>query len=825
MENTVAFLQKFKNISFVSALFLASMVVAFAAQPKARIQGSINEGERSELTGNVRPSIAHARDLGAVSGSTKMPRMSIHFSLSPTQNAELLQLLELQQNRHSTQFHKWLTPEEFADRFGMNAKDLEKVTAWLESQGFTDVETARSRNVISFNGTAAQVESAFNTSIHRYNLNGVAHIANATSPQLPKALSGTVSGIRGLHDFHPKPRGLHPHLTSSLSGNVFVTPNDFATIYDLQSLYSSGINGSGRSIAVPGQSDISLTDIENFETAAGMPVKDPQVILTGPDPGTSTGDEQESDLDLEWSGGIAYGASIIFVNSTDVFTSVTYAVTNNVADVLPITYGNCESETGQSEIATMNLIFQQASAQGITVIAASGDDGAADCDEGTTSNPTETTATQGLAVDYPGSSPNVTSIGGTEFNEGGTVVEDEPCTVIGGVGTPASVIIPACQPYWSTTTNSYGGSALSYVPEQAWNETSLNNELEATGGGASIYSSKPTWQIGPGVPNDGFRDVPDIALDTNPDHDGLIYCSGGTCTNGFRDASTQDFNLTGGTSAASPSFGAMVAMLCQQYNSRQGNVNPNLYLLASISGNSVPSAQGSVTSNAFNDVVSGNNIVPCQIGTPNCTTGSLGFSAGTGYDEVTGLGSVNAHNLFQQWAEDFALTVSPSTLTLTPSTSATSTITVNAINNFNGAVTFTCTVASALTDTTCSIPGTVTGSGSATLTVTAGAGAAAPWWRRLPDFPFTNGPMFAIMAGLLLAIYATFTTRQRKLQVFSGVCAVLLVVGLSSCGGGNSTSTTTTTTTTTPTTITGLVTITANSGSMSETTTVSVTLD
>lgn len=821
MNKSAVFLQRFKKISFTGAVFWASLFVASAAQPSARIHGSIGEGERFELSGNVRPSIAHAQDLGAVSGTTQMPRMSVHFSMTPTQNADLMQLLELQQNRHSTQFHKWLTPEEFADRFGMNSKDIEKVTAWLESEGFTNVEAARSRNVISFNGTASQVQTAFNTTIHRYVLNGVTHIANATEPQLPKALSGTVAGIRGLHDFHPKPRALRPHLTSTLTGNVFLTPNDFATIYDLKTLYSSGITGAGRSIAIPGQSDVSLSDIEEFETAAGMPVKDPQVIVDGNDPGTNTGDEQESDLDLEWSGGIAYGASIIFVTSTDVLTSVTYAVDNNVADVLPITYGNCEAETGLSDITSMNLVFEQASAQGMTVIAAAGDDGAADCDEGTTTNPEETIATQGLAVDYPGTSPNVTSVGGTQFYEGTGVVENTPCVVI-AAGSPVSTIIPACQPYWSTTTNSYGGSALSYIPEEAWNETSLNDELEATGGGASIYTSKPSWQIGPGVPNDGHRDVPDITLDASPDHDGLVYCSGGSCANGFRNTDTT-FNLTGGTSATSPSFGAIVAMLCQKYNSRQGNVNPNLYLLASISGNSVASAQGSVGSNAFNDVVSGNNIVPCQTGTPNCTTGSLGFSAGPGYDEVSGLGSVNAYNLFQEWAEDFALSVSPSTLTLTPSSSGTSTITVNPVNNFTSAVTFTCTVASTLTDTTCSIPGTVTGSGSATLTVTAGASAATPWWRRLPSSPTSNGPLVAMLAALLLAICATLVTKQRKLQMFSAACAVLLVVGLSSCGGGSS-STTTTTTTTTPTPVTGLVTVTATSGALSETATVSVTL-
>ncbi len=819
MREPSASSQNFTKSFLFSACLFASIIVAPAAEPRTRIRGSLGDAERFELTGNLRPAIARAQDLGAVSGSTAMPRMSIHFALTPTQNADLLQLLELQQNRHSAQFHKWLTPEQFADRFGMNSKDIEKVTIWLESQGFTDVEAARSRNVISFSGTAAQVEAAFQTPIHSYALHGTAHIANATAPQLPKALRGMVAGIRGLHDFHPKPHGLHPHFTSAVSGNVFLTPDDFATIYGLQSLYGSGITGAGRSIVIPGQSDINVSDIEAFQTAAGRPVKDPQVILTGTDPGTNTGDMQESDLDLEWAGGIAYGASVIFVNSTDVFTSITYAVTNNVADVMPITYGNCEVETGQSEISTMNLVFQQANAEGMTVIAAAGDNGAADCDSGTATT-TVKIAAKGLAVDYPASSPNVTGVGGTSFNEDPSLAANAPCVV-----TSAGVVDSLCLTYWNTTTNNYGGSAKAYIPEQAWNETSAAGSLEATGGGASSYDSKPSWQIGPGVPIDGHRDVPDVALDASPDHDSIVYCSGGSCQVGFRASSGGDLDLTGGTSAGSPSFGAIVALLCQKYNSRQGNINPNLYLLASITGNSVSSAQGSATTNAFNDIVTGSNIVPCTTGTPNCTTGSLGFSAGSGYDEVTGLGSVNANNLFEEWAEDFALTVSPSSLTLMPGTSGTASITVTPVNNFTGTVTFTCSVASALTDTTCSIPGTVTKSGAVTLTVSAGASAVAAQ-RRMPSYPISNGGVMVMLGGLLLAIGVTMASKRRHLQVCSATCAILLVAGLSSCGGGNSSATTSPATTTTITTspITALVTVNATSGALADSTTISVTL-
>ena len=409
------------------------------------------------------------------SSSTEMPQMAIHFSMTASQKADLLNLLQLQQTRHSTQFHKWLTPEQFAARFGVNAKDIGKVTAWLESNGFSNVQAARSRTFVTFNGTAAQAQAAFGTSIHRYILNGESHIANASAPELPAALQGIVESVRGLHDFHPKPQlvRVRPHFTSSISGSHYLVPDDFATIYDLQPLYSSGITGSGVTIVVPGQTDIITTDITAFQTAAGLPAKAPTVVLTGKDPGTqiNSGDLGESDLDIEWAGAIAKGANITFVTSTDFFTSVTYAIDNNLGDVLPMTYGACESGTGSAEINSINALLQQANAQGMTLIGASGDDGAADCDGSSSPSTVTQYATQGLAVDFPASSPYVTGVGGSEFNE--------------GTGT-----------YWNTTNNSYGGSAISYIPEIAWNDTNSTNGLAASGGGASISFTKPSWQTG-----------------------------------------------------------------------------------------------------------------------------------------------------------------------------------------------------------------------------------------------------------------------------------------------------------------------------------------
>lgn len=771
----------------LAILSTAALFAKGASQPPSRIH-SIDNSQTFTLSGNTRLIPALATDQGEVAATQQLDRMTLHFALSSAQSSDQQQLLKQQVTRKSSQYHKWLTPEEYAARFGVNSNDLEQVSAWLAREGFSNIEVARSHTSVSFSGNAAQAQSAFHTSLHQYlTADGKTHYANISDPVLPKALQGVAASIHGLNDIHPKPHlRPHPHFTSNQSGDNYLTPNDFATIYDLQPLYGNGINGTGESIAVVGQTDIAVSDIEAFRTAAGLPQNNPQIILTGTDPGTNTDDEGESDLDIEWAGGVATNATIIFVTSTDVFTSLTYAIDNNVAPIVSITYGNCEVQLGAAYVGTLNSLFAQASMQGQTLVAASGDDGAADCDTGNT-------ATQGLAVDFPGSSPYVTSIGGTSFNE--------------GTGS-----------YWSTTNNSYGGSALSYIPEIAWNDTALGGGLAASGGGASIYFTKPSWQTGTGVPADGARDVPDLAFAASPSHDGALYCTAGSCVVGFRDTNDVYLTVVGGTSVTSPSFAGILALLNQQTKSIQGNVNPVLYSLASFS------------TDAFHDITSGNNIVPCQLGSPNCPASlEMGFSTGVGYDQVTGLGSVDGYHLVSEWNGDFSISASPTTLSVARGAAASVLVAVASEGNFTGTVSFTCAVPSTLTNTTCSIPGTVSGSGTATLTITTGATAVAPVWRRFWKFPRQSGPFgLMVFAGLLVLSGLCYGSRyfgpRRRMPALAVSFVVLLFAVVSGCGDGSGSSTTTTVTTPATTTETGTVTITATSGTLTNSATIAVSV-
>jgi len=689
-----------RSWKFLLPLLASSL--CFAAQPD-RITAPIDSSQRVPLKGNIH-GLAQARfDLGRTDSGQMIHGLTLVFHPSAAQQAALDTLLAQQQQRSSPNYHKWLTPAQFADRFGMTQADIARVTSWLDSQGFTVTSVANSRNQIAFDGTVAQVESVFATEIHNYLVDGVIHFANATNPSVPAALAASVLSVGHLHNFSPKPRsivrrppseGADPHFTSVVTGNHFLSPADFATIYDLGPLYTAGMDGTGQSIAIIGQSTVAATDLSNFRSAAGLAAKVPQYVLF---PSTSTatrcsGDEGESDLDLEWSGGVAKSANIIFVyaglltgdtcanRSNSVWDALQDAVDTNIAPVISTSYGFCESGLGLSFATTVRGWAQQANSQGQTIMAASGDSGAADCDPNNT-DPNDTSATGGFAVDVPASIPEVTGMGGSEFMgdaEG---------------GAPVNGNIAATQ-YWSGTTGGVDtlSSALSYIPEEGWNDTTLNlangGTIGASGGGASIYFTKvvgeASWQTGPGVPNDGKRDVPDLAMNASPDHDGYLFCSEdgpnntivATCTSGFRTGSGGTLAVVGGTSAAAPTFSAVLALVEESLSlTGLGNINPRLYQLAA------------GTPSPFHDITTGNNIVPCTNPSTDCPTTApfqYGFSAGVGYDQVTGLGSVDANALSQAWIPPFQLTATPSAASVVAGQSVSTTIAVTPTNSSPG---------------------------------------------------------------------------------------------------------------------------------------------
>jgi subtilase family serine protease len=571
-------------------------------------------------------------DRGQVADLFQMNYVAMMFKPTPEQQNALDTLIEQQQDPSSPYFHRWLTPKEFGDRFGLSSAQYDKIVAWLQERGFTIHEAPESRNWLAFTATARQLREAFNLRIHEYVVNGEVHYAAANEPSVPAEFEHLVLGFRSLHNFRAKSRIIRPRLTDNTTNTHALAPDDIATIYNVRGAYSSSLTGAGQKIAVVGQTDFQLQDIRAFRAAAGLSASDPQVILVPgvTDPGIVDSDVDEASLDVEWAGAVAKDATVLYVNSDDVLLkSLPYAVSQNVAPVVSISYGDCEANWTVADRNTLIATAQQANAQGMTIAVASGDGGAADCDSDFAGR---FTARLGLSVDFPAALPYVTAIGGTEFNEPGLV------------WTPdhnfGSFLGKSSTAYWSPANNGSNGSALSYIPEMAWNDTLYDLLLAGTGGGRSTLFPKPAWQVAPGVPNDSARDVPDVSFSASVDIDPYLMCSRGSCVNGFR-AADNTLNVVGGTSVGTPAFAGVVALINQMTNSTQGNINPMLYRVFSN------------TPYVFHDTLQSGNQVPCRVSSPDCgSSGFLGYTATPGYDLTTGLGSFNVFKLLQVWSQN-----------------------------------------------------------------------------------------------------------------------------------------------------------------------------
>jgi pseudomonalisin len=654
------------------------------AEPRDRITSYVDDERIVTLHGNRHPLAIPQYDAGAVSPEYRMDRMVLTLLPDDSQQEALVQLLEGQHDPESPYYHQWLTPEQYGQRFGVSEDDATQVTSWLQTHGMTVEEVTPGRLSIVFSGTASQVELAFHTRIHTYKIGNEVHHANISDPSIPDAFAGVVGGVLSLHDFRSAPMNTGARLPTATpeftsGGSYYLAPADFATIYDLGPAYQAAITGSGQSIAIVARSNIYIADVRQFRSSFGLPANDPQIIVNGSDPGIwNSAEETEADLDVEWSGAVAKSAAIQFVvskstNSSDgSYLSAQYIVNHNLAPVMSMSFGLCEASLGSSGNSFFNSLWQQAAAQGITVFVSSGDSGAAGCDSSSA-----TSATHGRAVNGLCSSPYSVCVGGTKFND---------------ISHPSL--------YWSSS-NASGteSSALGYIPEVVWNESGSGG-LWASGGGVSTIYAKPSWQAGTGVPTDGKRDVPDVAL-TAAGHDGyLIYQNGG-------------LYVVGGTSAASPSLAGIMALVVQHAAARQGNANAVFYPLAT--------KQAAGGASIFHDITSGNNSVP----------GVTGFNATTGYDQATGLGSVDASVLVNHWSDgisvpSFQLTFSASSVSLAPGSNDSVTLSVMVSGGFKAAVAFSVTglpsgVIAAFTPTSLASPG----SGSSVLKLTASISAAA----------------------------------------------------------------------------------------------------
>lgn len=673
----------------------------------------IDDAQRTVLRGNRHPLARAEFDRGRAPAGLPMQRMLLVLQRSMEQESALKSLLDDQQAKESPRYHQWLSAGQFGEQFGPTDSDIAKVTAWLNAHGFKVAGVAKGRTAVEFSGTAGQVQEAFGTAIHSYEVTGEQHWANADEPSIPSALTPVVKGVLTLHNFprhsnavihgqpvRPTQGNASPYFTFTSGQSTYygLGPTDFATIYDVLPLWKAGIDGTGQTIAIVGETNINVSDVNSFRSLFGLTANAPQIILNGPDPGI-VGDETEALLDVSWSGAVAKNATVDLVVSASTDTaagvdlSALYIVDNDLAPVMSDSYGACEATLGSAGNAFYNALWQQAAAEGITVIVSAGDSGSAVCDNFNT----QTIASKGLAVNGFASTPYNIAVGGTDFDQSGSTFAN----------------------YWNPTNDpATGASAKSYIPETTWNQScaslgvdgcgpsATNLNIVAGSGGPSNCANvdsnsmclggygKPSWQVGNGVPQDGVRDLPDVSLFASSGFNGSFYiiCEADFTPFGPIPGNNTPCSLTtfsfvglGGTSASSPAFAGMMALVNQKMgmqgqSARQGNANYVLYNLAAQSGASCDSSNGAASganSCIFHDVTKGNNAVPCAMNSANCGQSVIGgfgvltdpnnsnnpaWTTTAGYDLATGLGTIDAFNLVNAWG---SVAVTQTTTTLT----------------------------------------------------------------------------------------------------------------------------------------------------------------
>ena len=670
-------LRKLGYLSFLVALvlFFASQsaqaqTVEMGRHARPRITGNINESDVVTLKGTTHPEARQEHDRGKVKDDFQMHHLLLQLRRSPEQEEAVQKLIDALHDPDSPEYHRWLSADEFGDRFGIADEDMDKVEHWLRSHGLKVNLVYPSEMVIDFSGTAEQVGRAFGTEIHNLEVRGVQHTGNIKDQQIPAALASMVVGVVSLHDF--RPRSMHimrsspPKFTfNGLFGTTYaMVPADLATIYNLNPLFNAGYSGQGQTIALIEDTDVfTSADWSTFRSKFGLSSYTSgsfknvhPAAPTGPNncakPGVVAPNDAEAILDAEWASAAAPSAAIEMASCADTTTTFGGLIAiqnllnaNNPPAIMSVSYGQCETENGAAANAAYNSAYQQAVAEGVSVFVAAGDSGAAGCDNSVS------TATHGVGANAFASTPYNVAVGGTDFSD----------TFSGTNGI-----------YWNTSNTSTFASAASYIPEIPWNNScagallssylgfglpyganSLCNDpsygpstqTTVAGGGspsacatgapsiAGVVSGtckgwpKPSWQSIVGNPHDGVRDTPDVSLFAA---DGLwshyyVFCWSDTANGGA--ACTGDpsgWSGAGGTSFSSPIMAGIQALVNQKMRARQGNPNPVYYQLAAAEyGSSGTTSCNSTlgrsvaSSCVFYDVTQGDMDVNCT-GNNNC---------------------------------------------------------------------------------------------------------------------------------------------------------------------------------------------------------------
>jgi hypothetical protein len=714
-----------------------SLGVAIAQSPASTLSA---RSQLSRLAGDWRSSAAVAvplsqppaasLDLGTVPSTTRLERMLLLLAPSADQQAALTAELANQQNSASSEYHHWLTPADFAAAYANSAADVATVSAWLQAEGFQVAPLPASRGWIEFSGTAAQVEQAFHAQVHFVTTLQGTRAALASGIRVPSALLPLIHGLVSLDGSlstaaltTPRPvatAAADLASQTSLNSAEALTPQLVAQLLHLDALHTSGVRGAGETIAIPARSNVRAADIAAFRSTFSLPASALTVLPNGSDPGR-TADEAEAALTASWAGAAAPGAQIVLVPAATTAATdgldlaLASIVDQALAHTVSVGYSACEASLGEAHQAFYSALYQQATAEGVAVIAAVGDSGPSACQAAGSDTP----VTTGYAVNALASTPWNTAAGVASFGSGGAGA---------------------------------GASALS-----AWSPAGPADPAYAGGGGKSASYAAPAWQPAPAASaaetasasSTNHRLLPDLALPTALDsavNRGLAFCLSGSTA-----SSSCTLVRSGGSSASAAIFAGIAALVAEKHGP-QGNLAPTLYTVSRQSG-------------IFSDVAQGSAQLSCQASTPGCdSSGQIGFTAVAGYDLASGLGVVNAQKLLKAWPEAAAGTGAAS-VTWT---------TISQTIGSSASLTLSVTVSSATATSTTVPTGTVvfydvTNSANlGTATLSSGVATAT-----IATGTFATGvhEIEAIYSGD--SVYATETSAQIAITVKNSVTVVL----------------------------------------------------
>jgi kumamolisin len=540
--------------------------------------------------------------------------ISLAVGLKLRNQDQLSSYLQQISSPSSPLYRRYLNAASFDALFGPLPQSEAAVVDYLRSQGLTITGTYPNHLLVDATGTIAQVEQAFQVQINNYrSASGELFYANAAAPSLPVTIASLVASVSGLdntirYQRHPLSSSLHAALSSqsatacpqngSTTLPTSYTPAQIASAYDFGRLYNAGMLGDGQSAGLLELDGFSPGDIAAYTACFGGSHTVIQTIPIDGFNGQPGVNAAEVELDMEMVLGLVpHLSSLRVYEAANALSSYNDAWARIVSDGVPVVSTSwvfCEQGAGMSsEIQQENIFFEEAAAQGQTILAASGDQGANGC-----YNP-QTGANSQPAVDDPASQPYVTGVGGTTLHL---------------------------------------NADNSYQSEQVWNDRAINDG--ASGGGLSQVWQMPAWQQAPGVANafsTGYREVPDVSLDADPQTGYDVYCTVGGCSGA---SANHGWLVFGGTSAAAPVWAAMVA-LANEYalkvNGFQlGFLNPSLYDIAH-------DASGASYASSFHD------IVPVQgaVNTNDYVGPGNTYPTAPDYDLATGLGTFDAYNLAQ----------------------------------------------------------------------------------------------------------------------------------------------------------------------------------